>query len=117
VKLLIRDIRTVGGSGSVMGIALVMATVFALVAVAPLTVVLVSRTQVASAADAAALAAADTRVGIIAGFPCESAGKVAAANRVYLINCRLDGLEATVSVGRQVLGYAVTAVATAGPPD
>jgi secretion/DNA translocation related TadE-like protein len=110
-------IRTDRGSGTVMGIALLMATMLAVVAVVPLALILVSRTQVASAADAAALAAADTRVGIIAGFPCESAGKVAAANRVHMITCRLDGLEATVSVGRQVLGFAVTAVATAGPPD
>ncbi len=70
----------------------------------------------AAAADAAALAAADVAVGIVAGFPCETAATVASANGATLANCETDGLIVTVVAERELFGLAVTATATAGPP-
>jgi high-affinity K+ transport system ATPase subunit B len=78
--------------------------------------VLVTRSSVAGAADAAALAAADTAVGLVAGVPCEQAALVANANHVDLDSCRADGLVLTVSVSRSILGFRVGAITTAGPP-
>jgi secretion/DNA translocation related TadE-like protein len=83
--------------------------------VLPLYAVLATRSAVAGAADAAALAAADARVGMTGGFPCDVAAEVAVANGVSLASCEVDGYVATVSVERSVLGFLVAARATAGP--
>jgi secretion/DNA translocation related TadE-like protein len=109
--------RDEGGSGSVLGVALIGAIVGLLFAVAPLYAVLAARSNVASAADAAALAAADARVGVTTGFPCERAAEVAAANGATLTECEVDGLIATVSVGVTILGFEYESTATAGPPQ
>ncbi|MFZ2964470.1 MAG: Rv3654c family TadE-like protein, partial [Rhodoglobus sp.] len=77
---------------------------------------LATRQSVVAAADASALAAADVAVGIAAGFPCEAASRVAVVNGASVVSCRLDGLVATVTVSRWILGIPVTATATAGPP-
>ena len=105
------------GSGSVLGISLIGAMVCLATAVVPLYAVLVARSATASAADAAALAAADARVGIVSGFPCERAAEVASANGATLTGCTVDGLIATVSVSRSILGFELAETATGGPPD
>ena len=74
------------------------------------------RQAVAGAADAAALAAADVASGLVSGYPCATAALVAAANGAAVASCAVDGLVVTVSASRDILGLAVTATATAGPP-
>lgn len=91
--------------------ALVALTGTALTAYAALA----TRHSVTAAADAAALAAADVAAGAVAGYPCETAGSVAAANGSALVSCELDGLVVTVVASRVLLGIPVTAAATAGP--
>jgi secretion/DNA translocation related TadE-like protein len=81
----------------------------------PLYSALVVKQSVGAAADAAALAAADVAVGRVAGIPCAVAARVAASNGAAVTACRLDGLVATVTAGRTILGVEVTARATAGP--
>lgn len=109
--------RSERGSGSVLAIALTGAMVGLTAAVVPLYAVLAARSTVAGAADAAALAAADARVGIVTGFPCDRAAEVAAANGAALTRCDVDGLIATVSVSRVILGFMLESTATAGPPQ
>lgn len=109
----LRDER---GVGSVLALALLGATVTLLLTVLPLFMALSVRQEVAGAADAAALAAADVASGLLPGFPCAQAERVAEANGATLRACHVDGLIATVSVGSSVLGITVTAGATAGPP-
>jgi secretion/DNA translocation related TadE-like protein len=84
--------------------------------VVPLFLALSVRQAVAGAADAAALAAADTASGLLPGYPCESAARVSAANGFTLTDCGLDGLVATVRVGASVLGIPLSVAASAGPP-
>lgn len=103
------------GAGSVLALGIMGAVVMLVATALPLYAVLATRTAVAGAADAAALAAADVRVGVIGGFPCDVAAKVAAANGVRLSSCEVDGYIATVSVERSVLGFSVSSRATAGP--
>ena len=104
------------GAGSVLMVG-VVASVVALMSLAlPLYTVLVVRASVSGAADAAAIAAADTAVGLASGVPCEQAALVAGANGAELDSCTADGLVVTVSVSRQIAGLDVVAVATAGPP-
>ena len=47
-------------------------------------------------ADAAALTAADTVIGAIAGFPCENAELIAVSDGAFLSSCRIVGLGAVV---------------------
>ncbi|WP_137843265.1 Rv3654c family TadE-like protein [Microbacterium sp. 2FI] len=72
--------------------------------------------RLAAAADAAALAAADTASGAAHGIPCERADEVAHAHDAVLAECRLEGLIATVSVTTSFGGVEATARARAGPP-
>ena len=72
--------------------------------------------RVAAAADAAALAAADTAAGAVTGEPCTRARQVAAASDARLVHCALDGLVATVEVERSFAAFPVRAAARAGPP-
>lgn len=108
--------RADAGAGSVLAIGIIGATVLLCGSAIPLYTVLVTRSAVVGAADAAALAAADARVGVVGGFACDVAAEVAAVNGAALATCELDGYVATVSVQREVLGFTVTARATAGPP-
>jgi secretion/DNA translocation related TadE-like protein len=103
-------------SGSVLSIAIASGVAALAAASLPLYGALATRQSVVAAADAAALAAADVAVGIAPGFPCESAARAAAANGAAVLACRTDGLVATVTAGRSILGIPVTATATAGPP-
>jgi len=105
-----------GGAGAVLGVALVAVVVCVTAMALPLYALLVARQALAGAADAAALAAADVRVGILPGDPCAVAETVAAANGADLSGCVIDGLVVTVTVSGTVAGFAVGVSATAGPP-
>ncbi|MFB2599418.1 Rv3654c family TadE-like protein [Herbiconiux sp. P17] len=106
-----------GGSGGITGVALIGALCALLVAIAPIGGALAARQQLQGAADAAALAAADTASGRVAGAPCEVAGSLTSALDVSLAACAVDprGL-ATVRVAATVLGISIAASARAGPP-
>ncbi len=71
----------------------------------------------AGAADAAALAAADSASGAVPGDPCANAALVASANGAALVDCRVDGLVATVTVSVPFGAFSASARARAGPPD
>lgn len=105
------------GAGSVLAIAVIAAVISLSAALIPLYTVYCAKASVATAADAAALAAADARVGAATGFPCDRAAEVAAANGATMVACGADGLILTVSVERFVLGFRVQSTATAGPPQ
>lgn len=91
-----------------LGVTLVLMTVLA---------GLVQRQRVVSAADHAALAAADTSSGLVAGVVCERAAEAAARNGAELARCDPGGNSTvTVEVRSSYLGIPLTAVARAGPP-
>lgn len=76
----------------------------------------VATQRAAGAADAAALAGADTVSGIHVGDPCEQAARLAAANGAALMSCEVAGMTVDVIVATSVLGFGITAQARAGPP-
>lgn len=76
----------------------------------------VTARRVAGAADNAAIAAADTVSGALAGEPCERAAEVAEASGTRLASCGTEGLEAVVLVEASFAGWTATARARAGPP-
>ncbi len=105
------------GSGSILTVAIIGAVTALSLMLLPLYTGFAARQSVAGAADAAALAAADTVVGIVPGVPCAAASTVAAANGASILSCDVDGLIVTVTAARMLLGVSVTAAATAGPAD
>ena len=64
-------------------------------------------------ADLAAIAAADTMTGIIAGVPCENAREIAAGNGASLDSCRIVSEVVSIRVGKQDLLFQVFASAKA----
>jgi secretion/DNA translocation related TadE-like protein len=110
-------LRGEGGSGTVLGLA-VIGSILAVVAVSlPLYIGLSIKQSLLGAADASALAGADVAIGIAGGSPCAVASRVASANDAILDQCAVDGLVVTVRAKRDFLGLELTASATAGPPD
>lgn len=104
------------GSGTPLAVAVLAACVITGSAAVALAGGLATRQSVIAAADAAALAAADTALGVVPGEPCRAAERLAAAHGAGLAACRVEGLVVTVVTTRTVLGVAVTATARAGPP-
>jgi secretion/DNA translocation related TadE-like protein len=104
------------GSGSLLGVAIIGALAAIVLMTLPLYMGLSARESVARAADASALAGADVAAGISPGVPCAVARSVAAANRVALADCDVDGLIVTVTTAASVLGLPLAASASAGPP-
>jgi secretion/DNA translocation related TadE-like protein len=78
---------------------------------------IVERHQLAAAADAAALVAADTVRGLVPGYPCAAAERVAAAASASIASCIFRGDTVTVTVQRTVIGVSLRASARAGPPS
>lgn len=104
------------GAGGVLALAIVaMLAVLTLAAVA-VGAALAQRQRVIAAADAGALAAADTALGIHPGIPCEEAARVVEASEATLVACDVEGVVATISVSARIAGVLVTAEARAGPP-
>jgi len=104
------------GAGTVAALGVVSATLACAGLSLPIGAALVVKQRVEAAADAAALAAADTATGFSAGYPCDAAGQAAVLNGAQLAECRVDGVVATVRVRGQVLGLDVIVAARAGPP-
>jgi secretion/DNA translocation related TadE-like protein len=106
------------GAGSALAVGLVAAVVAAALLLLPLAAVLEARQRAVAAADAAALAGADTALGLVAGVPCHRAAIVARADGAVLARCAQRGLVVRVETRVPVLGFAVGGTAVAGPsPD
>ncbi len=109
--------RADAGSATVLAVAVVVAMLVLLAGLVPVVVLLGAHQRAAAAADAAALAGADTALGAIAGIPCERAGEVARADGARLLRCRQTGTDVRVDVAVPALGLALPAAALAGAAD
>lgn len=113
------------GSGSVLGLLLVAVALLAAGCVLLFLAAGQATTRAGTAADLAALAAADTARGLRAGSPCDVAQALTETNGAMLTECRVEGagdtvrLSVAVEVGFSFAGlrlYRATATARAGPP-
>lgn len=68
-------------------------------------------------ADLAALVGSDSRIGIIAGYPCPNAAEIARVNGANLDSCRIVGGVVSVSAGKNYLGLPLSAKAEAAQKD
>lgn len=105
------------GSGTVVGIGLVIAVALLLVMILTVALAMRSGSIGRTAADQAALAAAQTHIDQ-RGDPCANANEIAQRNRAELTACQLEGDDVTVTVrvatGVPIVDY-VTVSAKAGP--
>jgi secretion/DNA translocation related TadE-like protein len=86
------------GSATVLVIGICLAAFVLLAALGGLGGAAVARHRAQSAADLAALAAADVLVGGSGGSPCAAAGRVVAANGGDLGSCEVSGQVVEVTV-------------------
>ena len=103
------------GAGTVLGLAILGVFLALTLMLVPAWAMLATKQKLSGAADAAALAAADARLGVVGDYPCPLAATVARANGAALAACEVDGLIVTVAVSGTIAGIRVTATATAGP--
>ncbi|WP_166866473.1 MULTISPECIES: Rv3654c family TadE-like protein [unclassified Salinibacterium] len=108
--------RADDGAGSVLALAIVAVVVLVALSLIVATAAFAARQRVVAAADAAALAAADVRLGVVAGDPCAVADRVARAHGARLTSCALDGAVATVEASAELLGVPIRITSRAGPP-
>lgn len=111
-----RVIRDDRGSGGVLALAALAMLAVLTLATVGVGAALAARQRVIAAADAGALAASDTALGIHPGLPCAVAAEVVAAHRASLVTCELEGVVATVTTSGRVAGFVVEARSRAGPP-
>ncbi|MGF3053265.1 Rv3654c family TadE-like protein [Microbacterium sp. YY-03] len=76
----------------------------------------VTAQRLSAAADAAALAAADSALGFAPGVPCDNAARIAAAHGAVLAECTVDETTVRVSVNDTFAGFPIAAAARAGAP-
>jgi secretion/DNA translocation related TadE-like protein len=105
------------GSGSILALAVIGVTMMLTAVLVPAFAVLAVGQSVRNAADSAALAAADTASGAVAGMPCEMAAAAATLNGTSVADCVVNGVIATVTVTRSLGGFTMVTRARAGPPD
>ena len=105
------------GAATALAVGVIAALVVLLAALVPVVVLLGAHGRAGAAADAAALAGADTALGVTAGVPCDTAARVAAADGAAIVRCRQSGVDVRVDVSVTVLGIAVPGAARAGPPE
>ncbi|SMH46182.1 helicase/secretion neighborhood TadE-like protein [Rathayibacter oskolensis] len=104
------------GSASIVAVGVVAGTVLVTAAVLSGCGAVVGHQRAVAAADAAALAAADTASGLVSGEPCAAASGIATAGGAELTECALDAGIATVEVVVALGPLALPARSRAGPP-
>ena len=112
------------GSGTVLGLALLLVGILACGAIALILSAGHAATRAGTAADLAALAAADTARGLREGEPCAVAVQIAGSNGAGVEHCALQGgqvvqVSVSLPVGFTFAGlnvYQARATARAGPP-
>ncbi len=112
-RLLAKLVASDQGSGTFLALATLLLVVGA---AAPLIFIANRALAVESlntAAELAALSAADSLSGFRTGHPCEVAAKVAQLNTVNLVECRIVGFDITIRVSAKSIGMVHFASATA----
>ncbi len=106
-----------GGAGTILALTVVSVCVFALAMIQVLGGQFIRLAQTRSAADAVAIAAADSLRGLSTGYPCEVARKMSLQTGVILDECRIANLQVFVRVHSEALGIVLRAKAGAGIVD
>ena len=108
--------NTEEGAGAVLAVGLAGAVIAGFLVAGAAGVVLEAHLRVEAAADSAALAGADVRLGVATGLPCVAAAAMAAEADVRLDRCAVRGTLVRVRLSTDALGFPLGAEAVAGPP-
>lgn len=111
-----RIVRQEGGSGSTLALAIIGATIAIAIALLGVVGAFSAHTRASVAADAAALAAADSASNRIPGDPCTRAGVVSTLHGGTLQSCTSTRTESHVTVSTDLGWFVITASARAGLP-
>ena len=103
-------------AGAVLSVAIVGVAAAMTVGLASVGAAATFAQRLAGAADAAALAAADTAAGAVPGDPCDRAAEVAVTAGAVVTACEVADLTVTVTVSAPFRQFVATARARAGPP-
>lgn len=114
VQQLPKGINDDRGAGSILALAIVAVCVFALSMIQVVGGQFIRLAHTRSAADAIAIAAADSLRGLSTGYPCEVARKMSLQAGVVLDECRIADLQVFVRVHSETLGLSLRAKARAG---
>jgi len=104
-----------GGSGTILGLAVAIATLAALVASNLAVFSLISVEKLRVQADQIAVAASDSARGLNSGFPCQTADQMATMYMVLLDTCRIVGFDSFIRLRSVVVGIELEASSRAGP--
>ena len=115
-KIFLRTFWLESGSGSILALALIGATLAGLVGSNLAVYRLFAQEKLQAQADQIALAAADSVRGLTTGFPCEVAGQFAHMYMVKIAFCRIVEFECLLRLQSDRLGIRLEATARAGPP-
>ena len=102
------------GSATLLGIGIISALMTMLVALGTAFSFALGLVKLQLTSDAAALIAADTLVGAVAGYPCENAEALTIRNGASLTTCRIVGLVVEVSTTTSLGPFQVSRWAKAG---
>ena len=103
------------GSGTILGLAVALATLGALLASNLAVFGLISVEQLRVQADQIAVAASDSARGLNSGFPCQTADQMATMYMVLLDTCRIVGFDSFIRLRSVVVGIEIEASSRAGP--
>ncbi len=103
------------GSGTVLGLGLVLTGLGALLASNLAVFVFFSGEKLAVQADQIAVAAANSARGLSSGYPCQVADQIATMYMVSLDSCRIVGFDSFIRLRSAVVGIELKASSRAGP--
>lgn len=102
------------GSGTVLGIGVMVAIVLALALLLTGGAALVTHRSAQNAVDQAALAASDAAIGSREGYPCSVAMAQARTANAHVVSCQVRGTHTRLIWRISVLGFPVEVKAQAG---
>lgn len=108
--------RGESGSGTILGLGVVLGAVTLLLASNLAVYRLVAQEKLQAQADQIAVAAADSVRGLATGYPCEVADQFAHMYMVKIAFCRIVDFECFLRLQSERFGIRLEATARAGPP-
>lgn len=105
------------GSGTLLDLDVCVASLSGLVACNLEVFGLFSAEKLQAQADQIAIAAADSARGLITGYPCQTASRIATNYMVSLDTCRIVGFESFIRLRSVAAGFELMATSRAGPAE
>ena len=114
-KIFLRDFGSNEGSGTILGLGLMLLCLAGLVGSNLAVYRLFAAEKLQAQANQIAVTAADSVRGLITGYPCELADQFAHMYMVKIALCRIVGFESFIRLQSEQLGFSLVATARAGP--